>query len=737
MAESSEESLGSSIVEELQLRRELIERLGNLEQRNVQLRNAIKSRRLELSRGQSSHALVSGNDGAPVLGSSPSIAAAVCSTGTDSKQNYPSQATDSSKVIGQVLEACSFLSTSNVNLRASLASLLQQQEIVVLQLAKLSEGDKRTIMDLIEQRYAEAENDAGRSDMDTLHSLHGAFSLGGAGHSSSSSGGNVGAVVARRCPVDSGKLESEWDRIFLPEQLRAAISPTLQSAHTSVLDSAPVISISPPESSESSPEEEHHLSLSLSRDDLEFIVDVLHTNRRLYMDAISNANSAEAEADAITSFGFSMLQMPGYEYEFDEEDTEHNIVTSVDSSDDSEQIKCATLNKLIERMTMENKQDLNVRYTFLLTYRSFTTPAEFLMKLKQRYYVPVPPNASPSEIEYFKRVKLAPVQIKVFGVLKKWLEEHYSDFKEDSELRKRLADMIDEMIERSLGPWAAKSARSLKKLMERMQAGMGISMQSTDDYPKPLVPVDLPANHFSLIQCKPLEIARQLCLINFQTFKNITPREFLNQAWTKKNKHELAPNIMSMIDQFNRLTCWVQNEILSQNDLETRVDMLVKFLKVAKHCRKLNNYHSLRAIMAGLGATNVHRLRKTWAATPNKQVDRHHEFKDLCSLSNNSKRLRDALKQAINPCIPHIGLLLTDLIHLDELPDSLNGMINFYKRRKLAEGIMWIKQYQQHAYRFQPVPVLQDYFAENMVILKSDDLWQKSATVEPRMPRAT
>ncbi len=41
---------------------------------------------------------------------------------------------------------------------------------------------------------------------------------------------------------------------------------------------------------------------------------------------------------------------------------------------DGEQIKAASLDKLIERMTLESKQDLNVRYTFLLTLHTFTTP---------------------------------------------------------------------------------------------------------------------------------------------------------------------------------------------------------------------------------------------------------------------------------------------------------------------------------------------------------------------------
>lgn len=46
----------------------------------------------------------------------------------------------------------------------------------------------------------------------------------------------------------------------------------------------------------------------------------------------------------------------------------------MEHDNNNRQIKCATLNKLIERVTHEKYTDLNTRYVFLLTYHSFTTP---------------------------------------------------------------------------------------------------------------------------------------------------------------------------------------------------------------------------------------------------------------------------------------------------------------------------------------------------------------------------
>lgn len=132
--------------------------------------------------------------------------------------------------------------------------------------------------------------------------------------------------------------------------------------------------------------------------------------------------------NAVDNYGFDEN---AEKYPFDEEDRENNIVFQ-DSEDSTSGvvIKCATLDKLIERVTHEEYVDINTRYVFLLTYRSFTDPIHLLEKLAQRYLVPVPPNLTPDEVKMFKESKLHRIQIRVWSVLKNWLTEHISDFDE-------------------------------------------------------------------------------------------------------------------------------------------------------------------------------------------------------------------------------------------------------------------------------------------------------------------
>eukprot|EP00808_Paulinella_micropora_P000051 g9042.t1 len=425
-------------------------------------------------------------------------------------------------------------------------------------------------------------------------------------------------------------------------------------------------------------------------------------------------------------------------YEFDEDDSPNNIVM------DGDKIKCATLNKLIERVTDEKHTDLTTRYVFLLTHLSFTDSLEVLSKLERRFEVPLPPNLSLEEVEKFKKHKIEKVQIRVCSVIKNWLEEHWeADWADNEELVVRLTSLIKSMQANSVSSATDLLAKTLANLLVRKQNSQDKKMFRTAKFPKPLI---ANTSFFSFERTNEEEFARQLTLKDWERFHAIKPRECLNCNWSKSNKEVLAPNILAMINQFNLVTCWVQHTIVCEPNLQKRGllynKMLKKrgllynkMLKIADHCRSLNNFNSLFAIYCGLTANPVHRLKKTKELVTAKGQKKFLEYKELFKGDKNCRNLRNVLGTTPTPCIPHLGIFLTDLTFTEDgNPDMIGNMINFDKRCKLAERIRWIKQYQQEGYQLAKVDVVHAYFTSHFRVIDPDTLWELSRKNEPKEP---
>eukprot|EP00824_Muranothrix_gubernata_P007943 TRINITY_DN20163_c0_g1_i1.p1 TRINITY_DN20163_c0_g1~~TRINITY_DN20163_c0_g1_i1.p1 ORF type:complete len:655 (-),score=139.04 TRINITY_DN20163_c0_g1_i1:528-2492(-) len=423
---------------------------------------------------------------------------------------------------------------------------------------------------------------------------------------------------------------------------------------------------------------------------------------------------------------------------FQVEDSEDNIrYFRQDDPTRPPKIKCSSLEKLVERLTTSKQADPDFLYDFLLTYRSFATSKKVLNLLVQRFFVPKPPNLNDKQEAMFLREVSDPIQIRVMNVLSQWVEKHFYDFHGDMDLTGQLLHFIEQTLMESA--WRKKAEKLRESVMEKAHTRDGKKdSKKVPQFSEPAPRVQVSRAEWQdlgvsrMLEIKAIELARQLALMEHRLFNKIRPKECLNQAWIKGNRHRDAPNIIRLIEHFNKISRWVSTEIVFQPTLKERVWVLRKFIKIAWESMNAHNFNGVMEIVSGLHNAAVYRLRKTWEMLPSKYRQRLDKLNELTNSTTNYKRFRETIRAALPPSIPYLGLFLTDLTFVEEgNPNMLYGLINIYKRSKIAEVIRDIQQYQQTPYNLVPLPVVEEQL-RGLKPYDDDQLYELSLQREPR-----
>ncbi|KAJ3427944.1 guanine nucleotide exchange factor [Anaeramoeba flamelloides] len=407
-------------------------------------------------------------------------------------------------------------------------------------------------------------------------------------------------------------------------------------------------------------------------------------------------------------------------------DSEENIKFT--DNDQTKGIKCGTLNKLVQFLTPETDVEMDYisyRNTFLMTYQSFTTPKELLNKLIERYHVPR--NYAKKFTDFKKKRHL--IQVRIGTVLKKWIENHFSDFNE--RLLTQVTAFVDTFMFRDGHNVLAKSIRST--INKQLSENKVHKKTFLDLPPDPIYPKNIFSSDFSLLDLDPVEFARQETLIEHDIYTKIRPPELLNQAWSKEKTKHRSPNVLALIQRFNSLSGWVTSTILLFNKIRKRSKLINKFIKVAEHMKNLNNFNGLMAIIAGLDNSAIFRLKHTWDEVSKQLKDKFVALKEIMKSSGSYSNYRQYLHSINPPCIPYLGVYLTDLTFKEDgNKDFIGNLINFTKRRLVYENIRELMQYQQSSYNLIEVHQCKVLLLQLQEVLNKDDCFSISLKYEPR-----
>jgi son of sevenless-like protein len=170
-------------------------------------------------------------------------------------------------------------------------------------------------------------------------------------------------------------------------------------------------------------------------------------------------------------------------------------------------------------------------------------------------------------------------------VIKSWLDSYYIE-EEDRVILPTLLNFSENVIRESMQFGAEQLGKAIQKRMDAEDSSqlrkMTLNVRTTE-MPPPILPKNMKRLRF--LEIDPLELARQLTVMDSKLYSRIKPVECLDKNWGRADSQHTAANVKASIEYSNQVTAWVTDSILSKEELKKRSAVVKHWIYVAEVTR--------------------------------------------------------------------------------------------------------------------------------------------------------
>ena len=248
---------------------------------------------------------------------------------------------------------------------------------------------------------------------------------------------------------------------------------------------------------------------------------------------------------------------------------------------------------------------------------------------------------------------------------------------------------------------------------------------------------NLSKGYFCVTDYSVEEIGDKLLQISQSLINKIDRKELYRGIYLKKDKEKQSPNVCKCINNFNKLTHFIIEDVLSYNYPKDRAKIYSRWIEISDYCKSKRDYNDCVAIYSALNSYIFSKLNLTFKEIKTRTKNIFIEVSKFCKCEENYKKIREEMNICEKEGLiftPYLGMLLRDINFFEQTSNYItdNGCLNL-------ETIENVNKIMEKYFRFKSIKKRQNEnesigfldFLENLEYVPEENLEEMAKNIEP------